>query len=331
MKIYIVGPLFSEAEEKQRKYEGERIRHILDLNHVDYELFNPVDMPFNSKEDVTSSEIALADVQRLNEAEAVFFDLSTEDSGSCVALGMMMEKLANGKKLKLYPVIHDIRLKRNSLGGLESSCGFNSMVVGILKGNKITIYSSFEEALQAFLHDHGWADLRLERIEDVAVEQSYSCYQSFDNDENGFQNDAYGLSMEEYKKFVERCVMDSKGIDLPDRKVPQTTYMLMENDHPVGIFKLRHYLNEALRNGAGHIGYGIVKKYRGKGYATMGLALMIQEAKKIIREDEIYFSVHKDNPASLKAQMKNGAWIDHEDDEQYFTRIALNGEGKKHV
>ena len=53
MKIYIVGPLFSEAEEKQRRYEGKRIRNVLDLNHVEYELFNPVEMPLNNKSDVT--------------------------------------------------------------------------------------------------------------------------------------------------------------------------------------------------------------------------------------------------------------------------------------
>lgn len=326
MKIYIVGPLFSEAEEKQRRYEGKRIRNVLDLNHVEYELFNPVEMPLNNKSDVTSSEIALADVQRLNEADVLFFDLSTEDSGSCVALGMMMEKKFNGKNVHFYPVIHDTRLERNSLAGLESSCGFNSMMVGILKGNGITIYSSFEEAVEAFFEDHGFADLRLERIEDVSLEQSYACYHSFEKDEHGFMNDAYGLSLEEYQKFVERCVKDSKGIDLPDWKVPQTTYMLMKKDQVVGIFKLRHYLTEGLKNGAGHIGYGIAKDYRGKGYASIGLALTIKEAKKIIREDEIYLSVHKDNPASLKVQMKNGAWIDHEDEKEYYTRIALNEE-----
>ena len=38
-------------------------------------------------------------------------------------------------------------------------------------------------------------------------------------------------------------------------------------------------------------------------------------------EDEIYMSVHKDNPVSLKTQLKNGAYIQHENDKEYFTRI----------
>ena len=41
----------------------------------------------------------------------------------------------------------------------------------------------------------------------------------------------------------------------------------------------------------------------------------------MIREDEIYMSVHKDNPASLKVQMKNGAYIHHEDEQEIYTRI----------
>lgn len=40
-----------------------------------------------------------------------------------------------------------------------------------------------------------------------------------------------------------------------------------------------------------------------------------------LTEDEIYLSVHKENIASLKAQLKNGAYIHHEDEKEYYTRI----------
>ena len=150
LNIYNVGPLFTEAESKQRRYEGEKIRQFLEENKIEYELSNPIDMPTSSKQDVTSSEIYQADYQRLSKADVVFFDLSSEDSGSCVALGLIMEKVLQGKKIDLYPVFFDIRLSRNGQSGLESSCGFNSMVVGILKGNRIPIYPSFEEAFCAF-------------------------------------------------------------------------------------------------------------------------------------------------------------------------------------
>ena len=39
--------------------------------------------------------------------------------------------------------------------------------------------------------------------------------------------------------------------------------------------------------------------------------------------DEAYLSVDKDNPGSLKAQLNNGAYIHHEDETEYYTRIKL--------
>ena len=91
----------------------------------------------------------------------------------------------------------------------------------------------------------------------------------------------------------------------------------------MGLFRIRHRLTEGLAKGAGHIGYGIRKEFRGKGYATEGLRLTIEKARSIIKEDEIYMSVHKDNPSSLKVQLKNGAYIHHEDENEFYTRIRI--------
>lgn len=98
---------------------------------------------------------------------------------------------------------------------------------------------------------------------------------------------------------------------------------MWEDQEIVGLFKIRHYLNDFLANGPGHIGYAILPKYRGRGYATKGLALAIKECKKIIPEDEIYLSVHKDNPSSLKVQEKNGAYIVGETEKEFLTRIKI--------
>ena len=97
---------------------------------------------------------------------------------------------------------------------------------------------------------------------------------------------------------------------------------LDDEDNYVGIFNLSHELNDFLRNGPGHIGYGISKKYRHKGYATKGLALCLKKAKEK-GIDIAYLSAHKDNYPSIKAQLNNGAYIDHEDDKEVYTRIKL--------
>jgi len=156
------------------------------------------------------------------------------------------------------------------------------------------------------------------------IEQEYIFTTEQPADENGFTNKYEGVSREEFEKVVlPRLINNSKGIDLPEGHVPGTEYFLWNDDEIVGLFRIRHELNDFLREGAGHIGYGIKKEYRGKGYATKGLALTIEKAKEIIKEDEIYMSVHKDNPASLQVQLKNGAYIHHEDDKEYYTRIKL--------
>lgn len=156
------------------------------------------------------------------------------------------------------------------------------------------------------------------------IEQEYVFTTEQPEDENGFTNKYEGVSREEFEKVVlPRLINNSKGIDLPEGHVPGTEYFLWDDDEIVGLFRIRHELNDFLREGAGHIGYGIKKEYRGKGYATKGLALTIEKAKEIIKEDEIYMSVHKDNPASLQVQLKNGAYIHHEDDKEYYTRIKL--------
>lgn len=92
---------------------------------------------------------------------------------------------------------------------------------------------------------------------------------------------------------------------------------------------MRHYLNDALRSGGGHIGYGIRDKYRGRGYATKGLALTIEKARDLVAEDELYLSVHKDNPASLRVQEKNGAYIHHSDEKNIIREFRWKKRWKK--
>ena len=101
----------------------------------------------------------------------------------------------------------------------------------------------------------------------------------------------------------------------------QKRFFLWDDEKIVGLFRVRHYLTPALANGGGHIGYGIKKEFRGKGYASEGLRLTIEKAWHIIKEDEIYMSVHRDNMASLRVQIKNGAYIHHQDEKEFYTRI----------
>lgn len=165
--------------------------------------------------------------------------------------------------------------------------------------------------------------MRLVKIWEADLERAFVLQNSFQKNENGFENAAYGYSFPDFVEYVKECKLHSAGMDLQEGFVPNTIFVLMDDEERyVGIFKLRHYLNEFLAKGPCHIGYGISPDFRRKGYATKGLALVLEEARKIGIKEAL-LSVNKDNIGSLKAQKNNGAVIWREDEKKYYTRIMI--------
>lgn len=164
--------------------------------------------------------------------------------------------------------------------------------------------------------------LYLKELNYKDIEKEFLFVREIPIDENGFINEWYGISREDFEnKAIKQMIAYSKGECLPEGYVPETFLFLWEDNEIVGQFRLRHYLCESLRTGAGHIGYFIKKEFRGKGYAKEGLRQALKIAKEIIPEDEIYLRVNKDNLASLKVMIHNGGYIDHEDEIKYYVRI----------
>lgn len=97
--------------------------------------------------------------------------------------------------------------------------------------------------------------------------------------ENGFQNRGYYINAENFKDYLKGNINMSKGVDLDSRYVPQTLYWLYVDDKPVGIGKIRDYLNENLKKEGGHIGYSIRPSKRGNGYGNIMLKELIKKAK----------------------------------------------------
>ena len=85
-------------------------------------------------------------------------------------------------------------------------------------------------------------------------------------------------------KILPGYINAEKGIDLADGWVPETDFFLWDDEKIVGLFRVRHYLTPALANGGGHIGYGIKKEFRGKGYASEGLRLTIEKARTLLKK-----------------------------------------------
>ena len=153
------------------------------------------------------------------------------------------------------------------------------------------------------------------------IEKEWLFQRSIPADANSFINDYPDISREDFDSALETMIAQSRGEKLPDGYVPQTVYYLWVNDTIVGTFHFRHFLCQSLIEGSGHIGYYIAPEYRGNGYASMGLKMLIEKVKNSIQEDEIYLRVNRDNPASLKVMLNNGGYIHHYDDTKLYVRI----------
>ena len=142
--------------------------------------------------------------------------------------------------------------------------------------------------------------------------------------ETGFRNFFYGISREEFRETCLEYQINLSLLTEPKGQIlPMTTYYLWLDNTIIGIFTVIHELNEHQRERDGHIAYAVLREYRGKGYASEGLRLVIEDAKNYIKEDEIYLHTTRDNQASLKVMLNNGAYIAKENEFEYFTRIKI--------
>ncbi len=171
--------------------------------------------------------------------------------------------------------------------------------------------------------------IRLKKACPEDLEKEWLFVRDMPGDENGLTNAWHGVSREDFEsEALPEMIAFSEGRGLPEGYVPETFFFLWDGDTVVGQFRIRHYLCESLRTGAGHIGQFIGRPYRGKGYGTEGLRLTLEEAHRIVPEEEIYLRVLISNPASLRVMLKNGGRIVGQDEEHYYVRIANPGKGR---
>ena len=194
-----------------------------------------------------------------------------------------------------------------------------------------------------YYEDTGWADFLVMEypipplsLRPVGSENAAAAYDLFQRipPENGFENSWYGLSSEEFlRNSVPAFAARAEGRDLPPGHVPDTCFLLWEKDGPAGVFKVRHFLSDALRRGSGHIGYAIRPDLRGRGYATRGLALAIDPLKAFpdFAENEVFLSCDEANAASLAVMRANGGYIHHTAGGRHFVRIPVGDQRKERM
>lgn len=151
----------------------------------------------------------------------------------------------------------------------------------------------------------------------------YDMIQQIGEGENGFLNGGYGLSFDMFSDFLEGHYKMGRGIELKSGYVPQTMYWLYVDNNPVGIGKLRHYLNDGLLVTGGHIGYTIMPSERGKGYGKLILAELLKKARDA-GIDRALLTCNINNIPSRKVIEDNGGKLENVLDGKCRYWISLN-------
>lgn len=112
-----------------------------------------------------------------------------------------------------------------------------------------------------------------------------------------------------FDQYLVRLEQFSKGINMPDDKVPATTLFYLEDGEIIGAIDIRHRLNDHLLQSGGHIGYGIIPPKRKQGYATEMLREGLKFAKSI-GLDKVLVVCDEVNLASERTILKCGGILE---------------------
>ena len=111
--------------------------------------------------------------------------------------------------------------------------------------------------------------------------------------------------------WLEELKKRSSEDTVPKGLVPSSTYLgVREKDnYIVGMIDIRHYLNEYLTQAGGHIGYGVRKTERNKGYAKQMLKLALEKCKEL-KIKKVLITCDEDNIASEKVILSANAKLE---------------------
>lgn len=116
----------------------------------------------------------------------------------------------------------------------------------------------------------------------------------------------------DFELYVEREKSQAEGKNLPEGYVPQTVYWLVDKGEFIGAVRIRHVLNEHLKQVGGHIGYHIRPSKRRQGYGSKILELALPKACAL-GIDHVLLTCDATNDASRKIIEKNGGVLENEE------------------
>ena len=113
-----------------------------------------------------------------------------------------------------------------------------------------------------------------------------------------------------FPDYVQLLKDNKQGKELKEGYVPGTSMFSFINGDVAGRVSLRHRLNDFLLNVGGHIGYGVIPRFRGQGVATQLLRAALQEALAL-KIDRALVTCDENNFASAKVIEKCGGILEN--------------------
>jgi predicted acetyltransferase len=91
----------------------------------------------------------------------------------------------------------------------------------------------------------------------------------------------YAAGEGDFSAYVETLRLASRGIGLPEGRLPYFTFWLVDGGEIVGMTRVRPHLTPKAEQTDGHIGYDVAPSRRKKGYGTAMLRLALREAGRL--------------------------------------------------
>lgn len=151
--------------------------------------------------------------------------------------------------------------------------------------------------------------------------EEYEMYQDIPAQESGSTNECYGLTFEEFHKYLEKEI-NRKNNKITHDDTPAITYIMYVDDKPVGLICLRTEIDDNWMKWSGNFYYKIRLSERNKGYGTKILQLALEEFRKMGFK-EVYGQSSKGNIASAKVIENNGGILLSEKDGTRYYKIVL--------